>query len=453
VPDRLETYADFLEFLFARKAGGVKLGLENTRLMLERLGHPERSLRAFHVAGTNGKGSTAAMLAEIVRAAGYRTGLYTSPHLIDYRERIRVDGCSVAPEDLLRACERILPHLSEIPLTFFEITTILAILTFLDRDIDVAVMEVGLGGRLDATNVLEQPFPVITDIHFDHERILGRRLAKIASEKAGIIRGQCAVVTGVRRRALLDVFRERCREMGAPLVILKDEARWKILQTSWDGTHFRLETGENRYDDLFLPLPGDHQVANAALAVRSVEIMSRDLGLGIGAPHVSQGLERVSWPGRFQVLEGEPRIVLDAAHNPSGARSLARTLKRLCPDCSSVLVLGMLREKKHDRVVQDLAPLARTVIVTTPDSERAADPESLATAFVEKGHRPQVVAGVAAALRRGIEKAGPKGTVVVAGSCYTVGEALRALGIKDPFEGKTENERGKTKNGKRKTKR
>ncbi|MCK4547437.1 MAG: bifunctional folylpolyglutamate synthase/dihydrofolate synthase [Candidatus Eisenbacteria sp.] len=434
VPGCLDSYPDFLQFLFGRKASGVKLGLENTRLMLERLGHPHRGLAAFHVAGTNGKGSTSAILAAILEAGGCRTGLYTSPHLLDYRERIRVGGVPACPEDLMDACERIRPHLSEIPLTFFEITTLLGILTFVRQKVDVAVMEVGLGGRLDATNILDEPFPVITGIQFDHEGILGKRLVEIASEKAGIIRGSRPVITGVRRRAVLDLLAKRCRETGAPLLVLKDEARWRIRESSWGGTRFLLRTKEHRYDNLTLPLPGVHQVANAALAVRAVEVMSRVLGLGIRPEHVRRGLRDVVWPGRFQVLSGPPRIVLDVAHNPGGARVLARTLKNLCPEGIGVLVLGMLQEKKHVDVLRQLAPLARRVVVTSPDSDRAASLEALASAARGLGIEPVTVPEVGAALKKGISIAGRDETVVVAGSCYTVGEALRSLGIEDAWD-------------------
>lgn len=434
VPDRFRSYEEFLEFMFRRKASGVKLGLENTRRALERLEHPEASLTAIHVAGTNGKGSTSAMVESILSAAGYRTGLYTSPHLLDYRERIRVDGRAASREELLEAAERILPHLPEVPLTFFEITTILAFLVFEARRVDVAVMEVGLGGRLDATNVLEKAFPVITDIHFDHERVLGRRLAEIASEKAGIIRGDRPVVTGVRRRAVVDLIEARCREHGAALTVLKDRVRWRIRDLSWRGTTFRLETGKNVYPDLVLPLPGEHQVANAALSVVAVETMGRTLGLRVDPGAVRDGLARVRWPGRLQVIGENPLVALDAAHNPGGARALSRALGKLFPDRKKVLVLGMLVDKNFRRVIGLLAPGVGELVVTAPANDRGAPAELLARAAWAQGYRASTVPEVASAVERGVQAAGPEGVVCVAGSCYTVGEALGALGVTDPFD-------------------
>jgi len=434
VPDRLESYEHFQNFLFERTARGVKLGLDNTLGMLERLGHPEASLTAFHVAGTNGKGSTSAVLCSILRAAGLKTGLYTSPHLVDYRERIRVDGGSCSADELMAACERMLPHLREFPLTFFEITTLLALLIFLDRGVDVAVMEVGLGGRLDATNVLSLPFPVITDVQFDHERILGNRLREIAAEKAGIIRGPRPVVTGGRRRAVLDVLEARSRSVGASLSVLKNEARWNIRRMSWEGTRFRLQTPERVYDDLFLPLPGEHQVANAALAVRAVEVMSRTLDLGIGNEAVVQGLARVFWPGRLQVLRRNPRLVLDAAHNPGGARALGKTLRKLCPGCRRVLVLGMLEDKRHAPVIRTLAPGADEIVVTSPATARGASVEVLAGTVRDLGFECRAIPSVSSAVNAGMEAAGPDGIVCVTGSCYTVGEVLEQMGIRDPFQ-------------------
>jgi len=433
VPERFESYEDLLGFLCSRKATGMKLGLEHTRLMLERLGHPEALLSAVHVAGTNGKGSTSAMVESILRTAGYRTGLYTSPHLLDYRERILVGGHPAAQRELLEAAGILLPHLRDIPLSFFEITTLLAFLVFLARRVEMAVVEVGLGGRLDATNVLTGALPVITDIHFDHERVLGRRLAQIALEKAGIIRGPTPVVAGVRRRAVVDTIRSRCEVAGARLRLLSDEARWRVLDRSWRGTAFRLETPERTYEDLFVPLAGDHQVANAALSVRAVETACRESGLRVSALQLSEGLRGVRWPGRLQVVGEAPRVVLDAAHNPGGAKALATALARLFPGRERTLVVGMLGDKNHARVLGYLGPVMREVIATSPDNERGAPADTLAEVSRGLGLPTRVIPRVADAVAAGIAAAGREGVVCVAGSCYTVGEALEALGITEPF--------------------
>jgi dihydrofolate synthase/folylpolyglutamate synthase len=433
------TYAEATAFLYGLRRFGWRPGLATIHRLVALLGDPQTGIPFFHIAGTNGKGSTAAMLDAICRAAGYRTGLYTSPHLLSFTERIRVNGEPINEAEIVALTEGLrtlcaahfapgtttpvgerLPH----P-TFFELTTAMALQHFRRCAVDAAVIEVGLGGRLDATNVIEPRVAVITNIALEHEQYLGRTLAEIAGEKAGIVKAGIPVITAARGDALT-VIRERAAALKARVVFVPEAYRWEVRESKLEGQTFDLEGSRHRYDALRVALPGRHQVENAVLAVAAAEA-AQEQGFSLDVAAIRRGLAEVIWPGRLQVVQERPRIIVDGAHNPAGAECLASfleehraTLGRL------ILVFGVLQDKDWATMLRRLAPLADAILLTHPPTERGANPALLVP--VVGGHaRVAVAEDVERALAQAREAARAEDTIVVAGSLYTVAAALRAL--------------------------
>ena len=434
------TYAEATAFLYGLRRFGWRPGLATIERLLALAGDPQAGIPVIHVAGTNGKGSTAAMLDAILRASGRHTGLYTSPHLLSFTERIRVNGAPIAEADIVAFTEELqalcaahfapettappgdcLPH----P-TFFELTTAMAFLHFRRRAVDAAVIEVGLGGRLDATNVIRPKVAVITNIALEHEEYLGRTVAEIAGEKAGIVKSEAPVVTGARGEAL-DVIRRAASAFGAPVVSVPDAYRWRVRESNLSGQVFDLEGPMGCREALRIPLAGRHQIDNAVLAVAAVEA-ARDRGLGMDEAAIRRGLAMTEWPGRLQIVEGTPRILLDGAHNPAGAHVLATFVAEHRAELGRlILVFGVLQDKNWEAMLGLLAPLADAIILTRPPGERGADPAALLPAARHHA-RATVAADPERALAQAREAARAEDTILVAGSLYTVAAALRILG-------------------------
>lgn len=415
------TYAESLNFLFSLgpELKTVKWDLARIEVLLRALGGPHRRGRYIHVAGTNGKGSTCAMMASALRVSGFRTGLYTSPHLVDPRERIQIDGeriseeswCAIfgevhaAAEDLL-ARNDVDAHPS-----FFETLTAMAFVAFDRAPVDVVVLETGLGGRLDATNVVMPEVAVITPIDFDHEAFLGSSIESIAAEKAGIIKANRPVVFSAQRPAAFSILERRALDLAAPVTL---SSAWRIedLHVNKFGSQFTLVNDESI--PIRCPLAGEHQVENARTAVAALSVF----GLSVAA--ISEGIARAVWPGRLERIAQNPDIILDGAHNPAGARALAAYIKRFFADEPVRIIYGAMRDKAIDEVTDALLPLAAEVILTAPDQPRALNPESLAEAIQHPNVR--IAPTTAAALRMAREK--PM-TTFVTGSLFLVGEACR----------------------------
>jgi dihydrofolate synthase/folylpolyglutamate synthase len=434
------TYAEATTFLYSLRRFGWRPGLATIRRLVALVGDPQADIPFILVGGTNGKGSTAAILAAIFRAAGYRTGLYTSPHLLSFTERIQVDGAPIgeaeivtltekfkalcaahfAPETTVPADDR-LPH----P-TFFELTTAMAFLHFRRRAVDAAVIEVGLGGRLDATNVIEPRVAVITNIALEHQEYLGRTVAEIAGEKAGIVKVGVPIVTAARGDAL-EVIRQAAVRCSAPLISVPEAYRWTVRASGFAGQTFDLEGPTRRYEALRVSLVGRHQVENAVLAVAAAET-AQDQGFSLDAGAIRRGLADAAWPGRLHVVQDRPRIILDGAHNPAGTEALAAFLTEHRAALGRLIVVfGVLRDKDWATMLGLLAPLADQIILTQPPGERGADPTALLPA-AQRQTRATVNADPAKALAQARTAARPEDTVLVAGSLYTVAAALRALG-------------------------
>jgi dihydrofolate synthase / folylpolyglutamate synthase len=418
------TYAEALARLLALRGGehaGMRPGLERIETLLDALGNPEQRYTLVQVGGTNGKGSTAAMLAAIIKAAGRRVGLYTSPHLVSFRERIRVDGEAIAQDDVADGFDAIATLIARVDATMFEATTALALDHFAREAVDVAVLEVGLGGRLDATTVGVPAVSVVARIDLDHQDVLGPTLAGIAREKAAIIRGGVAVASAQAPEAAA-VLIERAAATGVPLLLEGRELSVRVRTRDLSGQTLDLAGPAFRHEAVRIPLLGTFQPSNALLAAAAAHV------LDIGPEAIRAGLARARWPGRFEVLRyGDRQVVLDGAHNPAGAAALAASLDEWFGDAAMTLIFGALRDKDAAGMLAPLAARARRVILTASSSPRAAAPEEL-RAHVPAGRvSVETVATPAEALARA-ERAPRTPILCVAGSLSLIGDVLRLAG-------------------------
>lgn len=421
------SYPDLLHRLFPRLTGGIRWGLDRTRRLLAAVGDPHREYPVLHVGGTNGKGSVAAYLEASLRAGGLRTGLYTSPHLCTFRERIRLDGQPASERALVSAASALWPHLNMEEPTFFEATTVLALLVLARAEIDVAVVEVGLGGRLDATNVVEPEVVVITNVALDHAEYLGSTLESVAGEKAGILKAGVPAVTGVHEDPAATVIRKRASEIGAPLTVLSP-SDVVVERVDIDGTELSLSTlGWGRMR-LRTSLPGGHQALNAGLAVHALGLLPSALRPAAGA--VRRGIAGARLPGRLQIERAHGRTwVFDVAHNPHAAAALSSAVSTLSVPEPVVALVGILADKDWSAILRHLAEAVNSLVLTVPPgapAERRWSPETAAASLPEQ--RVEVVEGIESALERAGVLAG-SGTVLVTGSFFTVGAALARLGL------------------------
>lgn len=421
---------ELTSWLFRRTSGGIKWGLDTTRALLAGGGDPHRRFQSLHIGGTNGKGSVAALCDAVLRQrGGGPIGLYTSPHLVEFTERIRVDGVPVSAERLLAAARRLEPLIEETGASFFEATTAMAFLCFAEAGVETAVVEVGLGGRLDATNVLEPLVSVVTNVALDHTAELGDTLDAVAAEKAGIFKAGVPAIVGERGAGPLRVLRERAREVGAPFHTLAERASISGVEMDLMGTRFVLDSRYWGRRRLRIPLVGVHQVANAALAAEALALLPE--GRRPGWAEVEAGFAEVRWPGRFQVESaGGVTWIFDVAHNPAGVEGLVATLDVLDIPRPLVVVAAILADKRWDRMLPPLVGRADSMILTTAPTAPASrrwDPQATADWLIgEAGARTRVVLPLAEALDRARGEAAG-GTVLVTGSVHTVGDALALL--------------------------
>jgi dihydrofolate synthase/folylpolyglutamate synthase len=448
-----------------------KFDLAHMRVLLEALNHPERKFPGVLIAGTNGKGSTAATLASILRASGLRTGLYTSPHLVRINERIRISGTEISDDDFAllhdvvdRTAERLVEE-GELPWhpSFFEMLTAIAFEYFAQNKVEIAVLEVGMGGRLDATNVIQPRVSVITDISLDHQKFLGNTVAEIAREKAGIIRSGGVVVTLPQQPQANDVIGNTILELGAqgvsavPYVPPVSPGSDPYFVPSVDEKPSIAENAEECAEDaekstpqtevrisryplpvmgkqilVETPLVGRHQLRNIALAIATAEVLSHQ-GFLITPEVIERGIRETRWPGRFQVMPSQgtaPEYIFDVAHNPAGAWALRSTLSACYEDRPLTFVFGAMLDKAIGEIAEILFPLAAQVIAARADNPRSATPDEIRAAAARTGTDIEDAIDVGAALDRARSLAGPRGVVVITGSIYIVGEAMRVLGVR-----------------------
>jgi dihydrofolate synthase / folylpolyglutamate synthase len=427
------TLEELTPWLFERTAGGIRWGLDRTIELLAGVGDPHRQFRSVHIGGTNGKGSVAAICDAVLRAgpAASRVGLYTSPHLVSFAERIRIDGTPAPDLAIAQAAELLRPAIERSGATFFEATTAIAFLCFARAGVDLAVVEVGLGGRLDSTNVLHPLVTGVTNVGLDHTEYLGGTLREIAAEKAGIFKAGVPAVTTEARAEPLEVLRSAAEKAGAPFTALDAQCALRGVRTGLDGTRFDVLAGEWAGDAVSLPLVGEHQAANALLAM---ELLARlPAGSCPDRAQLVSGLAAVRWPGRCQVERiGSTTWVLDVAHNAEGARALAGTLAGLDVPRPLVLLASILADKPWPDMLAALLPLADGTILTTAPSAPAGrrwDLDGVEGWARGAGARNvRVIPALEDALSRATTLA-PHGTVLVTGSVHTVGDALKGLGV------------------------
>ena len=402
----------------------AEFNLDRMFALMKELGDPHTKYPIIHVAGTKGKGSVSALCASGLKVAGYKVGLYTSPHLLDYTERIQINGEPISHEQLVELVEEIKPAVARIPkLTTFEITTAIAFLTFAKQNVQAAVFEVGLGGRLDATNVLTPKVSVITSLSYDHMAILGDTLAKIAGEKAGIIKKGVPVVSSPQKEEALQVLERVAKERNCPFVLVGEDVKFERLTSSLDGQSLRI-TDELRLStlDVRLPLLGLNQIENAATAYAALKTS----GIGISDEAIKKGFAEVKWPARFQVVRREPPVVIDSAHNRDSALHLRETLDENFPDRPVIMVFCALEDKDIPGMLGELKPRLERVVATRADHPRAPSAEWLAEQVKKVGIPVETVTPVASALERALELAGEQKLVLSAGSVAFAGEISAA---------------------------
>ncbi len=425
-------YEEAVNYLYSRAKFGWKLGLENTTALLSKLGNPHTKFDSVHVAGSSGKGSTSAIIESILRTQGYRTGLYTSPHLVSFGERVRVKGCMI-PEDRVREFVSFAkPFIESSGCTFFESITAMGFWHFAESEVDIAVVETGLGGRLDATNVIYPLLSVITSISIEHAKHLGNTLEEITFEKAGIIKENGRAMAGFIDGSALSVIEDISSKMNASLDKVTESVEASILRLSDKGTSFSYNSSGWQFPEIFTPLVGKHQFENSITAVRAVEVL-RDAGVKAEPDSVISGLANVSWPGRLQVIGRDPLVLLDGAHSPAKVGSLRKALEDIFSFRRLILVIGIMSDKDYPAIVSILAPLADFVITTEAKMKRSLDAEQLAEEFRTRVRQTTVEKSTLRAYEMAREIAEPDDLICVTGSIFVVGEIMEGLGI-DPWE-------------------
>jgi len=429
--DYLASYTDY-EVVPRLAHNAANYDLRRVEELLSRLDNPHLKARSVHIAGTNGKGSVAAMIASVLTASGYTTGLYTSPHLHTWRERIRVDGELISEVELATLVERLKPEVEIVNqkatygrLTTFELLTTLAFAHFAAKGVDFQVLEVGMGGRFDATNVINPEIGVITSISLDHTEVLGNSLAEIAAEKAGIIKPGSVVVTSPQRDEVARLIEKVGKSCGVQLVRVGSDVTWQSVDFNANQQRFRV-TGRLDSYELSIPLLGQHQLANATTAVAALEVLA-GRGFNISRDSITNGLARVSWPGRLQVLGNHPLIVVDGAHNPDAARRLRESLEQYFDFDRAILVIGASDDKDVAGIALELVPIFDKVLVTGSHHPRAMAPAQLAAELTRHEIEAQIADDVPAALSRALALAGEKDLICVAGSLFVIAEAIEQL--------------------------
>ncbi|HBI15124.1 MAG TPA: bifunctional folylpolyglutamate synthase/dihydrofolate synthase [Desulfobulbaceae bacterium] len=430
------TYQEAWSYLDRLQFFKIKLGLESMTGLLAELDRPQQQYPCIHIGGTNGKGSVGATLLAILRAAGYRAGLYTSPHLSSVRERFRLGDRYISRDEFAAISEKIIRILAGRQITYFEFTTALVLLWFAEVKVDIALLEVGLGGRLDATNVVTPLVSVITNIGLDHEQYLGTTVGEIAAEKAGIIKLDVPVVTGARQGEALAVIESKARELGCPVYLLQRDFTAELHRVEkglWSYSGIK-RNGEARMQlsDLPLPLRGAHQVDNAAQALAALEVIRSPFP--VSETELRKGLNQVAWPGRLEEFRHAApppgRFLLDGAHNPDGARALKNALRDDFSYDRLILVWASMADKDIAGTLLEVAPLAAEIIFTRPESERSARPETLRDLLpgeLRDRIRTSCTDSVRAALDLAMAAAEPDDLICVAGSLYLVGQARQRL--------------------------
>lgn len=433
-------YNEALDWLVGLTTFGFNFGLDRIEYLMKLLGNPERSLRVIHVGGTNGKGSTALMTAQILQEAGYRVGLFTSPHLNSYNERYLIGGVPITKGRFTQLITRLEPLLEQMVAdghehpTEFEVCTALCFLYFFEEKVDYLVLEVGLGGAIDSTNVVNPLVSVITNVAFDHMDYLGHTIREITTVKAGIIKPKGRAVTAAGDPDALEVIEKRCQEVDASLWRVGKEINYQLEEFTPEGTTFSLQSPWGAYEHLHVPLAGQYQAINAATVLGVIEVLRHVYGVKIDDQAIRNGYAGSYWPARLELLSHHPDVLVDVTHNHDGSRHLAAALRDIYHFRKLILVMGMLGDKEREKVVGELAPLASSVMITKPLSPRAGDWQQLAKIARRYLKDVRVIEEISQAVAAALEQAESDDLVCVTGSFYMVADAraylLQRLGSK-----------------------
>lgn len=422
--DYLYSFVDY-SLKHSSELAKAEFNLDRMFALMQELGNPHTKYPIIHVAGTKGKGSVCALCASALQAAGYKAGLYTSPHLLDYCERIQINGEPISHEQMVEVVEEIKPAVAKIPkLTTFEITTAIGFLSFAKQGVDAAAIEVGLGGRLDATNVVTPKVSVITSLSYDHMAVLGNTLAEIAGEKAGIIKTGVPVVSSPQKEEALEVLERVAKERGCRFILVGRDVEFERLTSSLDGQSIRI-TDQLRHStvDIRLPLLGLNQIENAATAYFALQT----IGIEISNDAVRKGFSEVKWPARFQVVRRDPPVIFDAAHNQDSFIKLRETLEEHFPGRLVTLIFGASEDKNIPGMFAEMQPKIKRLIVTRADHPRALEPEKITELANQAGLESESVSPVQSALRRALELSEKDGSIVLsAGSMFVTAEVMTA---------------------------
>lgn len=411
---------------------GSRPGLVRVQNLLRRLGNPEKNLKVIHVAGTNGKGSVSTMISYILEKSGYDVGMYTSPHLENYNERIKINNKDISDEEfatagekIIKACQKCVENNEEHP-TVFEFLTAMALLYFDEQSVDFVVLEVGLGGRYDATNVIENPLlSVITSISMDHMDVLGDSIESIAFEKAGIIKKNCSTVLFFPNNKVYNIIKSVCESLNSQLYYVSD-MHIQNVRHSIEGITFSINTDFYSYKDLKVSLIGEHQIYNTALVLLAVEVL-RNKGIEISEENVRIGLEECYWPGRLEIVGKNPLILLDGAHNEEGALALAKAFEQYFHDQNITLLIGVLKDKPYELMLKQLLPYASKVVLTEPNSSRKLPIDELEKTAVKYSSYIYQNADIAQAYELALKLTNEKDVLCCAGSLYLIGEIKKMI--------------------------
>lgn len=427
-------YEEAIDYLYNLKIYGMSLGLERIEYLLKVLGSPHKELKAIHVAGTNGKGSVCAFLSSILHSAGYKVGLFTSPHLISFEERIQVNGKKISKDKVCSLVEKIKPIAEsmsesgkfEHP-TFFEIVTAMAFKHFSEEEVDYAVMEVGLGGRLDATNVLTPMVSVITTIALDHTHVLGTALEEVAREKVGIVKLGIPVVIGIEDDEIIALIKKTCEEKECDVYSSKEHGTYTLREANLDHQIFDMEVMGKAYKNLKIHLLGEHQIKNALIAAITLEVL-KTKDISIKETNLRKGFESTIWSCRLEIIQEKPMIILDCAHNPAGMITLRSALQGLFKGKKLTLIIGIMRDKDIPGIIKEIANVADNIIITKPKFERASEPDIIEGEAKKYCNNVLIKPKVEDAVQYAIKNVSMNDIICITGSIFNVGEAMTVLG-------------------------
>ncbi|MDP8267149.1 MAG: folylpolyglutamate synthase/dihydrofolate synthase family protein [Candidatus Tenebribacter davisii] len=418
-------YQEFLDYIYQRHSGNVKLGLDRMLNILESMDFPNKKMKGIHIAGTNGKGSTAAICEALSLQYALKTGLNTSPHLVDYRERIRLNGQNIELKELISTYHKLELILEKNEASFFEITTAMAFDIFYSNKVDNAIFEVGLGGRLDGTNPFASTVSVITTISFDHTKSLGNSIEKIAFEKAGIIKDNTPVILGKITKKAKDIIRKRAQELNAPILELGKDFLISNIRINESGTTFSYHSSQIDLENITVNLLGKHQAYNAATAITAFITFLQKTNRIIDKQNIYKALLKINWQGRMQIISQKPTVIIDGAHNEEGIKALKNNLINIFPDKKIFFVLAILRDKNLKTIIKDICSLSYKIYITKNKSARAAEIEDQVKFAELYDQTYEIHKDVITAVKKAISDADSDAIVMISGSLYTISEVIK----------------------------